>query len=113
MFNQMQKMNITRTGFVLAISMLLFAACRKRPDVSLPDNLVTFETSAQGLGSSENSIDVKIKLSRGTDKDIPVTIKVTPQNAVYGTDFTTTPAVNASGQIVVTIPSGNNEATFT
>jgi hypothetical protein len=113
MFNHMFKTNITRTGFVLLGAMIALSACRKRPDVSLPDNLVTFESSAQGLASTENSILVKVKLSRGTDKDIPVTISVTPQNAVYGTDFTTTPATNASGQIMVTIPSGNNEASFT
>jgi hypothetical protein len=113
MFNHMFKTNITRAGLVLLSAVIVLSACRKRPDVSLPDNLVTFETSAQGLSSSENSISVKVKLSRGTDKDIPVTINVTPQNAVYGTDFTTVPATNASGQIVVTIPSGNNEASFT
>ena len=95
------------------MAVMVFTACRKRPDVSLPDNLVTFESAAQGLSSSENSISVKIKLSRGTDKDIPVTINITSQNATYGTDFTTTPAATASNQIVVTIPSGNNEASFT
>jgi hypothetical protein len=79
----------------------------------LPDNLVTFESSAQGLASSENSIVVKIKLSRGTDKDIPVTIKLTSQQIAYGTEFTTVPAPAANGQIVVTVPSGNNEASFT
>jgi hypothetical protein len=109
----MFKKNITRTGFMLLAAMILFAACRKRPDVSLPDNLVTFESSAQGITASENSISIKIKLSRGTDKDIPVTIRLTPQQMVYATDFTTTPAPDAAGQIVVTVPSGNNEASFT
>jgi hypothetical protein len=56
---------------------------------------------------------VKIKLSRGTDKDIPVTIKLTSQQIAYGTEFTTDPAPAATGQIVVTVPSGNNEASFT
>src|SRR5712671_2630120 len=113
MFKSMFKTDITRTGLVLLTAMMLFAACRKRPDVSLSDNLVTFESSAQGLASSENSIVVKIKLSRGTDKDIPVTIRLTSQQIVYGTEFTTAPAPGAAGQIVVTVPSGNNEASFT
>ncbi len=104
--------NFKITGLVLFATTMLFTACRKRPDVSLPDNLVTFESSAQGLASSENSITVKIKLSRGTDKDIPVVIDLTPQNMVYGTDFTTTPAA-VSGKLNVIIPQGNNEANFT
>jgi len=112
-FQSMFTTKSLKAGFVLTMAVIIFTGCRKRPDVSLPDNLVTFESSAQGLASSENSIVVKIKLSRGTDKDIPVTINVSPQNAVYGTDFTTTPAATASNQIVVTIPSGNNEASFT
>lgn len=108
----MFKKNSTRTGIMMLATMILFSACRKRPDVSLPDNLVTFESSAQGLASSENSIVVKIKLSRGTDKDIPVTINLTPQDMIYGTDFTTTPAA-VSGKLNITVPSGNNEASFT
>src|SRR6185503_5783689 len=74
--------------------------------------LVYFETSAQGITAAENSIVIKIKLSRPTDKDIPVTINFTPQNAVYGTDFTTVPAA-PNGSLIVTIPSGNYEASFT
>lgn len=98
-------------GLTLA-TIVLFGACRKRDDVSNPDNLVTFESSAKGLAATENSITVKIQLTRGTDKDIPVTINFTPNGLVYGTDFTTTPAAT-SGNINLTIPSGNNEATFT
>ena len=98
-------------GLTLA-TILLFSACRKRDDVSNPDNLVTFESSAKGITATENSITVKIQLTRGTDKDIPVTINFTPNGLIYGTDFTTTPAAT-SGNINLTIPSGNNEATFT
>lgn len=108
----MFKKNITGNGFMLLAAVILFTACRKRPDVSLPDNLVTFESTEQGLASSENAITVKIKLSRGTDKDIPVTINLTPTDMAYGTDFTTTPAA-VSGKLSLSIPSGNNEASFT
>ena len=104
--------NIIRTGLIAFAAMMAFSACRKRPDVSLPDNLVEFETAAQGITASENAITIKIKLSRGTNSDIPVTISLSPQNAVYGTDFTTTPAA-INNSLSVTIPSGNNEASFT
>ena len=91
--------------------LLLVAGCRKR-DADLADNLVVFETSAQGITASENSITVKLKLVRGTDRDIPVTINLVEEGVVYGTDYTTTPAA-AAGKLTVTIPSGNNETSFT
>jgi hypothetical protein len=108
---------MTRNSF-LRIAVLAFAAmiiissCRKRTDISLPDNLVVFAASEQGLAAAENSIVVKIKLSRGTDKEIPVTINFSPEGVVYGTDFTTTP-VATSNTLNLVIPSGNNEASFT
>jgi len=91
--------------------LLLVAGCRKR-DADLADNLVVFETSAQGITASENSITVKLKLVRGTDRDIPVTINLVEEGVVYGTDYTTTPAAVA-GKLTITIPSGNNETSFT
>ncbi|HUR66967.1 MAG TPA: HmuY family protein [Chitinophagaceae bacterium] len=108
----MIKGTIIRTLYVLLAASIFFAACRKREGLSLSDNYVIFESNAQGIVESENSITVKVKLSRGTDKDIPVSINLTPQGVVYGTDFTTTPAAMA-GSLSVTIPPGNDEASFT
>lgn len=102
---------ISKTIFLAISASILFGACRKRDDISLSDNLVTFESAAQGIGESENSITVKVKLSRQTDKDIPLTINLTPDKVVYGTDFTTEPAA-VSGSLNITVPSGNNEASF-
>lgn len=106
-----------KTLLLATLSAVLFLhACRKR-DAVLPDNLVNFETASIGITEQENSVTVKVKLERSTNTDIPVTIQVTEQGAVYGTDYTTTPAVSASaissGQLTVTIPSGNNETSFT
>lgn len=99
------------TGLSLA-AILLLGACRKRDNVANPDNLVVFESSAKGITATENAITVTVKLSSGTNKDIPVSINFTPNGVVYGTDFTTTPA--ASGNTIsLTVPSGNNEASFT
>ena len=39
-------------------------------------------------------------------------INLNEQGATYGTDYTTTPAA-AAGKILLTVPSGNNEASFT
>lgn len=97
---------------ITGLLMIIFiAGCRKR-DAALPDNLVNFETTAQGIPESASNITIKVRLSRGTDKDIPVTVNLGLQGVVYGTDFTTTPAA-VSGTLNLTIPSGNNEASFT
>src|SRR5689334_2607982 len=82
---KMIKGNFARTIMLSLAVVVLFGACRKREDVSLPDNLIVFTSSAQGIDQSENSIVVKVKLSRGTDRDIPVVIHLTPQGVTYGT----------------------------
>jgi hypothetical protein len=108
----MIRANFLRAVILSLAATILFSACRKREDVSLPDNLVVFTSTAQGISESENSIGIKIKLSRGTTQEVPVTVKFTPVGVTYGTDFTTTPAATA-GQLVVNVPMGNNEVNFT
>jgi hypothetical protein len=108
----MRKGITLQPAFVLLLGILVLAGCRKREELSLPDNYVVFESNAQGITEADNSIVVKVKLSRGTDKDIPLVINLAATNAVYGTDFTTTPAA-ANGSLSITVPSGNNEASFT
>lgn len=103
---------LLRKGIVLALSIIvLVTGCRKR-DALMADNLVNFQTDSQGIAENENSVLVTLKLSRSTDRDVPVTINFTTEGLDYGTDFTTSPeAINNS--FVVTIPSGNNETSFT
>lgn len=102
--------NLVRTALVLSFTALLFTACRKR-DAVLPDNYVVFETAAQGIAAAENTITVKVKLSRGVSADVPVVINLAEQGLVYGTDYTTVPAA-AAGKISLTVPSGSNESSF-
>src|SRR5687768_4425855 len=108
----MVKNYCAKIGWISFSSILLLTACTKK-DAALPDNLVNFETTAQGMAATENSINFKVKLSRNTDQSIPVVIKLTNTDIAYTTEYTTTPAANASGEINLTIPSGNNEASFT
>jgi len=103
--------SIIRNGFVVSMMALVLVSCRKR-EAELPDNYAVFETSAQGFPASETNITVKIKLSRGVNADVPVVINLTDQGATYGTDYTTSPVATA-GKISLTVPSGNNEASFT
>ena len=103
--------NSMRTGIVLSLAVLFFAACRKR-DALPPDNYVVFETTSQGIAASENSVVIKVRAQRGVTGDVPVVINLTEQGVVYGTDYATMPAASA-GKISLIIPSGNNEASFT
>lgn len=97
--------------FLLIAGLLLVTGCRKR-SADLPDNYVVFETAEQGLTAAENSIVVRLKLSRQTDTAFPVIVKLTEQELTYGVDFTTTPAA-VSGSLTVTVPAGSNDASFT
>ena len=101
-----------KKGSVLSLSVLLIlSACRKK-DAPLPDNLVEFESNEQGISESSSSMVIKVKLSRATDKDIPMTVSIVPTGVAYTTDFTTVPAATA-GAIPLTILSGNAETSLT
>lgn len=103
--------NLLKTSLVLSLTVFLFTACRKR-DAELPDNFVVFETAAQGIAAAENSITIKVKVSGGVSADVPVVLNLAEQGVVYGTDYTTIPTA-AAGRITLTVPSGNNETSFT
>lgn len=104
------KQNLTGVLLVSVAVSLLFTACRKREALEA-DNFVAFETAAQGIPASESAITVRLELSRNTDQDVPVVINLNEQGVIYGTDYTTSPAADA-GKLTVTIPSGNNQASF-
>lgn len=95
---------------ILFTGILLASSCRKR-DAIMPDNLVNFETATQGIAENESNITLKVRVSRATGSDIPVTVKFTEQGLAYGTHYTTLPAASA-GAIQLTIPSGSSEATI-
>lgn len=107
----MMKQTLMKAIFLFSAVLLLTTACRKK-DAPLPDNVAQFETGEQGLTGETNSITVKIKLSRATDRDIPVTIALVNTGVEYTKDYTTVPAA-ASNAISLTILSGNSEGSFT
>lgn len=87
---------------------LLFSACKK-DDPPLPDNLVQFETAAQGIADGVKELDVKVKLSRATSVAGTVELQLTEDGVVYGTDYTTEPAAS-SNKINVPVAAGATEA---
>ena len=60
-----------RLALFFAATVLILSACRKR-DAILPDNLINFETTTQGITATENSATVTLSLTRGTTQDPPV-----------------------------------------
>jgi len=100
-----------RSAIAFVLVVLLFVTCRKR-DAALPDNFVIFESGAQGLSETENSIDVKLKLLRAADSDAAITINLTPEHTTYGAEFTTLPDAT-SGSLTVAVPAGSSEVSFT
>ena len=108
----MIKMTISKAILLATVTVLSISSCRETGDLSAPDVFANFEGAAQGITAAENSITIKVKLSSAAAADIPVVLNVTEQGVVAGTDYTTTPAV-AGGKILLTVPSGNNEASFT
>lgn len=99
------------SGLVLVLTAgILFTACRKKDNVGA-DNVIVFESSIQGIGASENSITIKLKLSGSAPQDIPVVVKFTEDGLTHGDQYTfsTTPV---GDQINLIVPSGNDEVSF-
>lgn len=96
----------------LFTALMVFNSCSdSEDDVKLPDITVNFTSTELGLDEDNQSIDVTINLSRKAESAIDVTLGVTATGAVYGTQFTTTPAV-ANDKLVVNIPAGSTSASF-
>ena len=108
---------IKKLSFILVGVVFFFSACRKK-DAIAPDNLVNFEITTIGITAAENSATLKLKTTAAVTQNTDVLVRVTAQNAVYGTEFTTSSPINVTtgpeaGTFKVTIPSGNNEVSFT
>jgi len=76
-------------------------------DPPLPDNLASFESTAQGFEGE--SVDLKINLDRAAASAVSISIALTPNLLTYGTQFTTEPAA-ANNAIALTIPAGQTSA---
>lgn len=96
------------SSVIFFLAVLVFQSCTKR-DAPLSDNTVQFEVNQQGIGANENGINIRLKLSRATDRDITILLTMDPTSGVeYGTDFTTLPAPSGD-TIRLNVLSGNSE----
>jgi len=91
--------------------MLMLVSCEKE-NLLLPDNLVAFPSTELGIGADEEEITVTLNFSRALTEATTVSVQVTPQDVVYGTDFITDPETVGSLMPIV-LEAGATEASFT
>lgn len=104
--------NITMKFSLGILVLLLFvSACRKK-DALLPDTLLNFETTQQGITASEDSIKIQLVLNRAEQTPIPVEVDITEKGLVYGANYSTSPAAT-NGKIRMLVPAGQQSFNFT
>ena len=103
------KNKIISSFFILLV--LVAANACKEDEPPLPDNLIQFATSEQGISDNEGEATIKLTLSRAAETASTVVIDLTAENATYGTEFTTQPAAE-NNSISLTIPVGSTEASI-
>jgi len=102
------KNKVISSLFILLI--LVAANACKEDEPPLPDNLLQFETSEQGISDTQEEATIKLTLSRATESASTAVIGLTTEGVTYGTEFTTQPAAT-NNSISVAIPAGSTEAT--
>lgn len=80
-------------------------------DPPLPDNIVKFQSDAQGLGANDTQVTVNIQLDRAVDATGNLTVSFATTGVTYGTDFTTDPAA-VDGKISIPVAVGTTQASF-
>ncbi|MCS6974478.1 MAG: hypothetical protein N2044_01565 [Cyclobacteriaceae bacterium] len=95
---------------VVGCSLLFLTGCKE--DVSLPDNLVQFESDTIGISEDENDVPITITLSRAVSTESVLTIQLQTDGVTYGTDFTTNPPAS-DGVLTLTVPANSANAQFT
>ncbi|WP_025761382.1 HmuY family protein [Dyadobacter tibetensis] len=89
---------------------LTWSSCKDN-EISLPDQLVQFEASEQGMNETDEELSIKLKLNREATEDVSLVIDLTTSGITYGTEFTTSPQASESG-IQLRIPKGKSETEF-
>ena len=101
------KQRILSTIILVAGLGILSFSCRKR-DALLPDVLVNFETTEQGIAASEDTLNLDLYLTRPAEKDLSITVDLLEQGVVYGSSYTTVPAAT-NGKLQLSILNGKQD----
>ncbi|GAA4443864.1 hypothetical protein GCM10023091_33150 [Ravibacter arvi] len=99
------------TGALLTLIFLFAANACKDDEPPLPDNLIQFEASQQGVPETEQEVTVKVKLSRATEAATTVVVDLKPTGITYGKEFTTVPEA-ANNSVSLPLPAGSTEGSL-
>lgn len=102
---------ISKISWAAFAVVLLATGCRKR-DALLPDTLLNFETTQQGITAAEDSINVQLVLNRAEQTLLNVEVEVQEKGLVYGNSYRTNPAT-VNGKINIQVPAGQQSVNFT
>lgn len=103
---------LSKLTFITSLAACFIITSCGDDETPLPIIGVAFETTALGIASDANSVNVVVSLSRSTTVDSKASISVAETAVQYGTGYTTTPAVS-NGAIELDIPSGSETVSFT
>lgn len=95
--------------FILSFILVAIAACNNDDNVVDNSNAAAFVNTASNLTEAET--EVKVVFAKPTTSAGTVTLNVVPTALVYGTDFTTSPAV-ASGKLVLAYAANVSSVSF-
>lgn len=90
---------------------LVIQSCSSDDDVTYPDNTISFSSAELGIDESESSKTFTINISRAINTASTIDLAVTSTGLVYGTDYTTSPAIS-DGKISISIPAGQTSASI-
>lgn len=101
------------TQFILLAITLFISSCSDDDSLQSDPFVVAFETLSKNLQDIDNQEAIPLVYSETALQNGSVTIQITPTNAIYGQDFTTTPAaVNNTIELSITSGELQNEIVF-
>lgn len=98
-------------SLLLSSSLAVVISSCSKDDPPLPPNTITFQAAEIGLDASQNEATVTITLGRAESVEVPVTLTMAATGAIYGADFTTTPAATGA-ELKLAIPANSNAVSF-
>lgn len=105
-------MKSTKNIFVILISILILASCSSDDNnLSSDPFVVAFENLSANLSNIESQEDIKLLYSSAAQENGLITININSENAIYGEDFKTEPAL-IDGKITLPIEQGSEYSTL-
>ncbi|RJE71741.1 HmuY family protein [Reichenbachiella sp. MSK19-1] len=97
------------TGLLLLTIVVGFSACDENEVERIFE--ASFQTSTVGLAQLDETAILQVNFSIPTVTETTVTIDLSENGVVYGTDYSTSPTAT-DGVVTVTVPAGSESASF-